>query len=185
MVTNIVVGGEDVGLLFGEELTEGERKLLGEGVGVDTLGLVFAAFGGGEQGVFVGGVDLLLEIEPHALECTGGGSLFVDVVDAVAVEFVFEFSAEVGALEGFGEEVAFQGLIFQVATDVGEALLPVFEDVDDFFDYFFEFGVFFDIGWHGFLLSCCGALPGCRFSALGKRNLSLGVDAGFGRGFAS
>jgi hypothetical protein len=145
---DVIVRVEDVGVLFGEKLAERQGEFLVEGILVDLLGLVFALLGGGEEGVVVGTEELGFEVAPGAVESAGGGAFLVDVVDAVAVEFVFEFSAEVGAFERLGEEVAFEGFVLEVVADVGKALLAVFEDVDDFFDYFFDFGVFVRVGRH-------------------------------------
>ena len=54
MVTHIVVRSEDVRLLLGEKLAEGQGKLLREGILVGGLRLVLALLGGGEKGVVVG-----------------------------------------------------------------------------------------------------------------------------------
>ena len=130
MALHVVVGGEDVRLLLCDQLANGQRQILVEGVGVGLLGLVFTLLGGLEEGV-VAAAELGLEVSPDAMEGAGGGAGLLDVVDAVLVEDLFEIAAEAGAFEGLGEEVALQGFVLEVLADVGEALLAVEEGADE------------------------------------------------------
>jgi len=134
MIADVVVRGEDVRLLGGEELLDGERERLLEGVGVSLLGGVFALLGGDEE-LVVAVDDLGLDVAPNAMEGSGGGAGLLHVMHAGMVELVFEFGAEVGALEAFGEEVALELGILEVLSDVSEALLAVLEAVDDVLQY--------------------------------------------------
>ncbi len=90
-----VVGHADVGLLGGEELLDGQRQGLREGVVVGLLEGVFALLGGDEEGVVAVG-EAGLEVAPDAVEGAGGGAGLVDVVDAGVVELVFEVAVEAG-----------------------------------------------------------------------------------------
>ena len=83
--------------------------------------------------------DFGFQIAPESVELSGDGAGLVDVLDAVAVQFVFEFSAEAGALQAFGEEIALKLIVLEVFADVGEAFLTVLEHVDDFLEYGFDF----------------------------------------------
>src|ERR1700722_2864435 len=80
----------------------------------------------------------------------GCRSLFMNVMHAVPVQFVFKLGAEAGSLQRFGKKIPLQCFVLQVRTDVGEALLPVLKNVDDFLDYFFYFTSLLCIRRHDF-----------------------------------
>lgn len=174
----VVVRGEDVGLLLGDELVNGEGEFLGEGVFVGLFGLVFPLLCCLEKGM-IAAAELCLEIAPDAVDGAGGASRFLDVVLALAVELVLEFGPEVGALEGFGEEEAFEGLILEVLADVGEAPLAVLQGIDEGVEHTLDFVLLGGIGGHrSSYISGMGVeagSTGCqRFSfAGGKREKSL------------
>jgi hypothetical protein len=149
-----------MGLLLGDELADGQRKILVEGVSVGFLGCIFALLGGLEKGV-VSSSELGLEISPGAVEGSGGGARLFDVVDAVLVEDFFKVAAEACTLEGLGEEVTLQGLIFDVLADIGEALLAVEEGADKRVESEFHFVLTTCICGHGDLN------PGCVDGAVG------------------
>ena len=71
------------------------------------------------------------QVAPDAMERPDRCASFIDVVDAILVEHLFEIAAEAGSLERFGQEVALQRLVLQVFADVGEALLAVLKSVDE------------------------------------------------------
>src|ERR1700729_4589101 len=50
---------------------------------------------------------------------------------AILVKDLFEVSAKTCAFERLGEEITLEGFIFQVITDIGEALLAVLKCVDE------------------------------------------------------
>jgi hypothetical protein len=56
---------------------------------------------------------------------------FLDVVNAVLVKKLLQVAAEAGALEGFGEEIALEGVVFEMLADVCEAFLAVEEGTDE------------------------------------------------------
>jgi hypothetical protein len=127
---HVVVRGEDVGLLLCDELTDGKREILVEGVGVGLLGLVFSLFGGLEEGV-VAAAQFGFKVSPDAVDGPGSCTGLFDVVYTVLMENLLEVAAEAGALKRFGEEVALEGVVFQMFTDVGKAFLAVEEGADE------------------------------------------------------
>jgi hypothetical protein len=130
MTLHVVMRGENVCLLFGDELTDGEREVLVERVGVGLFGFVLALLGCFEEGV-VAASELRFEISPYTMYCAGGGAGLFDVVNAVLMEDLLEVAAKAGAFEGFGQEIALESVVFEVLADVGEALLAVEEAADE------------------------------------------------------
>jgi hypothetical protein len=136
-----------MGLLLSDELVEGEGELLFEGVFIGLFGLILASFGGFEEGV-VAAAEACFEITPDPVDGSGGSAGVVDIVLASAVEFVFEFCAEVSALERFGEEEALEGVVLEVFADVREAFLAVLEGADEGVEDAFGFVLFSGVSWH-------------------------------------
>jgi hypothetical protein len=122
--------GEDVSLLLCEELADREGEVLVESVGVSFLSLVFALLRGLEEGV-VSAAQIGFQITPDTVEGAGCGSGFFDVVYAVLVKNFLEVAAEAGAFEGLCQEVALEGVLFQMLSDVGETFLAVEEGADE------------------------------------------------------
>ena len=122
--------GENLLLLLDEELADGQREVVLEGLCVGFLGFVFALLRGLEEAV-VAGAELGFEVAPGAVDGAGYGAGFLDVGHAGAVEFVLELGAEVGALEAFGEEEALEGDVLEVVADIGKAFLAVLEGLDE------------------------------------------------------
>ena len=151
MVADVVVRGEDVGLLGGEELLDREREGLLEGVGVGLLGGVFALLGGDEK-LVIATDDLGLDVAPDAVEGAGGSAGLLYVMHAGVMELAFEVGAEAGAVEAFGEEVPLELRVMEMLADVGEALLAVLEAVDDVLQYA-DYFVVVDRFCHGGYLS--------------------------------
>ena len=75
----------------------------------------------------VSAAQLGLQVAPGAMEGSGGRAGLLDVMDAVLMKNLFEVSAEAGAFERLGQEVALQRLVLQVIADVGEALLAILQ----------------------------------------------------------
>lgn len=134
-----------MGLLLSDELVEGEGELLFEGVFVGFFGFILASLGGFEEGV-VAADQPGLEITPDAMDGARRGAGHVDVMLASAVEFVFEFCAEVSALKRFGEEEALEGVVLEVFADVREAFLAVLEGADEGVEDAFGFVLFSGVG---------------------------------------
>lgn len=130
LVTDVVVRVDDVRLLGGEELAEGQRKFLLERVLVDFPGVVFALLCSGEERV-IAAAEIGFEVSPGAMQSASCGAGLADVGHAGAMQFAFELGTEVGSLEAFGEEVALHGFVLEVLADVGETFLTVLERFDD------------------------------------------------------
>ena len=125
-----VVRGEDLLLLLDEEFADGEREIVLEGLRIGLFGLVFALLGGLEEAVITG-AELGFEVAPGAVDRSGDGAGLLDVRHAGAVELVLELGAEVGALEAFGEEEAFEVDVLEMVADIGKALLAVLQSLDE------------------------------------------------------
>jgi hypothetical protein len=139
VVANVVVGSDDVLLLGDEKLLDGERERLLEGIGVGLLGYVFTLLGDGED--FVVALDNAeLDVAPGAMKGTGKGAGLFHVVNTRVVKFALEVAAEASALERFGYEELLEMRVLKMLGEIGEALLAIFEGVDDVLedlDYFF------------------------------------------------
>jgi len=127
---DVVVGGEDVGLLGGEELMDGQREVLFEGVLVGSFGDIFSLLGGFEQGV-IAADDPSFQIAPDSMDGTDRGAGFLDIVIALTAQLFFELGAEVSALEGLAEEEALKGVVWEVLANIREAFLAVVQGGDE------------------------------------------------------
>ena len=125
-----VMRGQDLLLLLDEKFADGQGEIVFESFCVGFLGFVLALFRGLEEAVIVG-TELGFEVAPGAVDGAGHGAGLLYVGHAGAVEFVLELSAEVGALEAFGEEVALEGDVLEVVADIGKAFLAVLESLDE------------------------------------------------------
>ncbi len=119
-----------MGLLLADELVQGEGQVLLQCVLVSLLGFIFALLRGLENGV-VSAAELCLEVAPYTMNGASRSSGLFHVVLALAVKFVFEFGAEIGAFEGLGEEISLKSLIFEVLADICETLLAVLQGADE------------------------------------------------------
>ena len=116
-------------LLLGNELADGQGEILIERVSVCLFGFVLALLGGFEESV-VAAAELGFEVTPNTVKGASGSAGLFYVVDAVLMEDLLEITAEAGALEGFGQEIALESVVFEVLADVSETLLAVEEGAD-------------------------------------------------------
>jgi hypothetical protein len=105
-VANIIVGGKNVRLLLDQQLADRQRQFPVERVGIGLFGLVLALFGGLKQRV-IAAAELRLYLRPGPMQGAGDRARLVYVSDAMAVQLVFEFSAEVCSFQRFSKEITF------------------------------------------------------------------------------
>jgi hypothetical protein len=121
---------QDVGLLLSQYLADRQGEILVQGVCIRLFGGIFAILCRCQQSV-IAAAKFSFQIPPNAVNGAGSGSGFIDIMNSILMENLFEIAAKARSLQGFGKKVPLEGLILQVFAYFRESLLAIDESADD------------------------------------------------------
>jgi len=130
MAADKIVRCKDMRLLFGNQLANRQGEILVQYIGIGLLGLVFPLFCSVKQSV-VTAAEPGFYVSPCALQRPDRRAGFLNVMDAILMEDLFQLTTEACALQRLRQEVAFQCFILQVFPNVRKAFLAIQKSADE------------------------------------------------------